>query len=107
MRAAQVWLAIALVTATVLITRTALLFVGGTFTLGPRLTAALRFAPACALTAVICPDLLLENGVLVPLGANPRLLAAVIATVVCILTRGTLATIAVGMAAFWLLRALL
>jgi len=64
---------------------------------------ALRFVPPAVLSAIIAPELLMPGGqVNLSLG-NARLLAGVLATVVAWRTKNVLATIAVGMIAFWVL----
>ncbi len=66
---------------------------------------ALRFVPAAVLSAIIFPELLMPGGALdISLG-NERLLAGLLAAVVAWRTKNVLWTIAVGMAALWLLQA--
>jgi branched-subunit amino acid transport protein len=73
----------------------------------PLLARALRFVPPAVLSAIILPELLLRRGVLrVDLG-NERLLAGTLAALVAWWTKSVLATIAVGMAALWILQAAL
>ncbi|MGB8326541.1 MAG: AzlD domain-containing protein [Steroidobacteraceae bacterium] len=101
------WLAIAGITLTTVITRAGVLFLRPSLQLGPTLTAALRYAPACALTAVIVPDLLFVNGTLTAGLGNPRLLAGLAAVALFAISRGTLVTIGGGLLAFWGFRWLL
>jgi branched-subunit amino acid transport protein len=68
---------------------------------------ALRYVPVAALTAIIVPELLMPGGVLNLSLLNPRLLAGLLAIFIAVRTRSITWTIAVGMAAFWLLRWLL
>jgi branched-subunit amino acid transport protein len=68
---------------------------------------ALRYVPVAALTAIIVPELLMPGGTLTLSLLNPRLLAGLLAIFVAVRTRSVTWTIAVGMAAFWLLRWLL
>ncbi len=66
---------------------------------------ALRFVPAAVLSAIIFPGLLIPGGTLdISLG-NERLLAGLLAAIVAWRTKNVLWTIAVGMAALWLLQA--
>ena len=66
---------------------------------------ALRFVPAAVLSAIIFPELLMPGGTLdISLG-NERLLAGLLAAIVAWRTKNVLWTIAVGMAALWLLQA--
>jgi len=67
---------------------------------------ALRFVPTAVLSAIIFPELFMPGGTLdISLG-NERLLAGLLAGVVAWRTKNVLWTIAVGMAALWLLQAL-
>lgn len=100
----EIWLSIVAVTLATLLTRAGPLVVGERAQLPPLVQSALRYAPACALAAIVLPDLLITHGALDVSLANPRLAAGVLATVVCLITRGTLATIAAGMAGFWIAR---
>jgi branched-subunit amino acid transport protein len=68
---------------------------------------SLRFVPAAVLSAIILPGLVLRNDVLDISWRNPQLLAGLLAILVAWRTRNTLLTILVGMAAFFLLEALL
>ena len=67
----------------------------------------LSFVPIAVFSALILPGLVLPAGSVFLSIHNTRLLAALIAIVVAWRTRNVLLTIAVGMAAFWLLQALL
>ena len=71
-----------------------------------RLKQALRFVPPAVLSAIIFPELLQPGGHLdVSLG-NDRLLAGLLAMIVAWRTKNVLWTIAIGMAALWLLQSL-
>ena len=68
---------------------------------------ALRLVPPAVLSAIIFPELLRPAGSLdISLG-NARLLAGIIAAVVAWRTKNALLTIGVGMAALWILQAVL
>jgi branched-subunit amino acid transport protein len=99
-----VWLAIAAITLATFLTRSSLHLIGSQLQLPPRLEVALRYAPACALTAIIVPDLFLTQGVLDLSLSNSRLLAGLAGVVIFAASRSTFGTIAGGMLAFWLLR---
>lgn len=74
----------------------------------PRLVQrALRFVPAAALSAIILPELVLREGAANLSLGNARLLAGLAAMLVAWYTRNVLITIVVGMAALWLVQALL
>jgi branched-subunit amino acid transport protein len=72
--------------------------------LPPLLQRALRFVPAAALTAIITPELLIQNGAIFLSPANARLIAGVIAIVIAWRTKNTLLTIGAGMIALWVLQ---
>ncbi len=72
-----------------------------------RLRQALRYVPPAVLSAIIFPELLLRDNVLDLSLGNERLFAGVLALLVAWLSKNTLLTIAVGMAALWLLQWLL
>jgi branched-subunit amino acid transport protein len=74
-----VWLAILGVTAATFITRSSLFVLGARVQFPPVVEAALRFAPACALAAIVAADLAFS------------------------ITRSIIGTIAGGMIVFWLL----
>lgn len=86
------------------LTRSTLLLFGSSLLLPPALEAALRYAPACALAAIIVPDLLLQNGVPAWTPDNHRLLAGIAGAAIFVAFRNTFATIIGGMATFWLLQ---
>ncbi|MBI5567861.1 MAG: AzlD domain-containing protein [Chloroflexi bacterium] len=67
---------------------------------------ALRFVPPAVLSAIIAPELLMPGGEFSLSLGNARLIAGVIATIVAWRTKNVLATIAVGMIAFWVLQGL-
>lgn len=100
----EIWLSIAAILFATLLTRVAPLMAGANLQLPPLVQSALRYAPACALAAIVVPDLIMVDGRLDFAVGNPRLAAGVIATLVCLVTRGTLSTIAAGMSVSWLWR---
>jgi len=68
---------------------------------------ALRLVPPAVLSAIIFPELLRPAGSLdISLG-NARLLAGIIAAAVAWRTKNALLTIGVGMAALWILQAVI
>ena len=72
----------------------------------PMLARALRFVPAAMLTALVVPMILTPS--MGPAGETlPRVIAALIAAGVALVTRKEMATIVAGMAALWALKALL
>lgn len=100
----EIWLCFVLITLATLATRSGLLLAGRRLVIPPRVESALRYAPACALAAIVAPDLLLEQGQLQLGFGNARLLAGVAGIAIFMLSRSTIGTIAGGMTAFWLLK---
>jgi branched-subunit amino acid transport protein len=70
------------------------------------LRRALRYVPPAVLSAIILPELVVRQGVVDLSLHNQRLLAGLAAAAVALRTRNVLLTIAVGMAALWVLQAL-
>jgi branched-subunit amino acid transport protein len=73
----------------------------------PLVQRGLRFVPPAVLSAIIFPELLRPSGTFALSLSNVRLLAGVLAALIAWRTKNVLLTIAVGMVALWLLRALL
>ena len=69
----------------------------------PLLARALKYVPAAMLTALIVPMVVDWKGSAADF-ATPRVAGALIAAAVAFATRSTLKTLAVGMAALWLLQ---
>lgn len=102
----SVWIVIIGLTVITVATRSAFLVLGDRFELPERLQHALRYAPACALIALIAPELALADGSLALSFANPKLVAGIAAGTVMVLTRSMIGAMAVGMLAFTVLRLL-
>lgn len=100
------WLAILGLTAVTVITRSAFLVLGDRFPLPERVQHALRYAPACALSALIAPEVMTSGGALVLDPASPKLAAGLVAVAVMAFSRSMIVTMVVGMGAFTLLRLL-
>jgi branched-subunit amino acid transport protein len=92
--------AIACLAIATFVTRAGFLLVGERITLSRRVEAALRFAPACALTALVLPEIISPTGTLDLTWANPRWPAALIATAFLLWRHSVLGGIAVGMVAY-------
>lgn len=109
MTSSEIWLTILGMSVVTLLARTGFYILPERFQLPPRIQRGLRYAPACALMAIIVPDLLLTHGGPQP-GTldlslnNARLIAGLIAGVVFLYKRDMLLMIVVGMAAFTALR---
>ncbi|MBU6212097.1 MAG: AzlD domain-containing protein [Gammaproteobacteria bacterium] len=98
-----VWLAILGVTAATFITRSSLFVLGARVQFPPVVEAALRFAPACALAAIVAADLAFVEGQLRIDLSNPKLIAGCVGIVIFSITRSIIGTIAGGMITFWFL----
>lgn len=98
------WIVIGLLALGTFLARATFWLVGHHMTIPDRVRQALRFAPACALAAVIVPDLLLNQNHFEFSVLNPHLIGGVVASVFFLYQRSMIATIIVGMAAFTLVR---
>ena len=84
--------------------RLSLILLLGRVEVPPVVRQALRLVPPAVLSAIIFPELLRPGGAFDLSLGNPRLLAGVLATLVAWRTKSVLLTIAVGMAALWILQ---
>jgi branched-subunit amino acid transport protein len=101
----ETWLVIAVLGLATVLTRSGFWLVGHRVTIPPRVQDMLRYAPACALAAIIGPDLALDPQGGLQLGLdNPRLLAGLAALGFYVWRRNMLQTIVFGMLVFTLLR---
>jgi len=100
----EIWLAIIGMTVITLAARTVMMVFGDRIALPERVQHALRFAPACALTALIAPELLTEQGAWAISLANAKFVAGTIGIAVMLATRSMMATMSVGMAIYLALR---
>ena len=98
---------IAGLTGVTLVSRSLFLVLGDRVPIPSRIQRGLRYAPACALAALIVPQLVLADQTLQLTIANPRLDAGLIAMLVMRISRSMLGAMFAGMGAFVLLRALL
>jgi len=104
--APEIWLAIIGMTLVTLATRTVMLVFGDRIPLPARIQHALRFAPACALAALIAPELLTEHGAWAISLGNAKFVAGTLAIAVMLATRSMMATMGIGMATFLAFRLL-
>jgi branched-subunit amino acid transport protein len=72
----------------------------------PFLERALRYVPAAVLTAVVIPLLLYADGSLELSLGNERLVAGMVAALICWWTRSVPLTLIGGMATLWTLQAI-
>lgn len=106
MAANEIWVTIAGLTLLTVAMRNVFLVLGQRVPLPPRLLHALRYAPACALVAVILPELVVQPGVA---GSaldltSPKLIAGIVTLATLTLTKHSTVAIVLGMTAYLLLR---
>jgi branched-subunit amino acid transport protein len=99
-----IWLVIIGLTLVTIGTRSSFLVLGGRFALPERVQHALRYAPACALTALITPELFLHEGTLDLAIRAPQLLAGVAAALAMLMLRSMILAMVIGMALFTAMR---
>lgn len=104
MRDLYIWAVIIGLTGVTVLTRSFFLVLGDRIPLPERVQHAMRYAPACALAALVAPEVLLTQGALAGSLADPKLLAAVAGVITMLTVRSMMLTIVVGMAVFTLLR---
>ena len=103
----EIWITISALVIATAATRSSFWLVGHHITIPKRVQEMLRYAPACALAAIIAPDLLLGSTGQLQLGWNNyKLLAGIAAIAFYLLRRNMLQTIVFGMAVFTVLRLL-
>lgn len=83
--------------------RFSLIYLFGRFEVPETMRKALHYVPPAVLSAIILPELLIRDGVLYFSFDNIRLLAGIIAIIAAWVSRNTLLTILVGMAALLIL----
>lgn len=84
--------------------RVSFIELAGRIPLPVRVSRALRFLPAAVLSAIILPLVLkLPDGTLDLSPTNPKIIAALVATLIAWRTKNAVITILGGMALFWLL----
>lgn len=101
----EIWAVIGVLCVATAAARSTLWLVGHHINIPRRVQEMLRFAPACALAAIIAPDILLTPaGQLQTSLLNPKLLAAIAAAVFYLLRKNMVQTIIFGMLVFTVLR---
>lgn len=101
----EIWITIIALAFATAATRSSFWLIGHHITIPKKVQEMLRFAPACALAAIIAPDLVLGNTGQLQLGLdNFKLIAGIAATGYYLLRRNMLETIIFGMLFFTLLR---
>ena len=102
--ALKLWAIIVLVGALNYASRLSFIAIFARRSIPPLFARALRFVPAAMLTALIVPMVVMPAGVVEPM--SPRVAAALVAAAVAFRTRNTLATLAAGMVALWIIQAI-
>lgn len=100
----EIWLVIIGLTSITILMRSSFLMLGDYFPLPERVQHGLRYAPVCALVALVAPELFLTQEALNLSSANPKLVAGLAAAVVTLTTRSMIAAMTVGMLVFTLAR---
>jgi branched-subunit amino acid transport protein len=104
MNSLETWVTIVGLTLVTIVTRAGFLLVPQRYGLPGWLNRGLRYAPACALVAIIVPDLGLTGLDAHGLLGNARLLGMLAGIGVFLMSRSMLATIGVGMLVFSVVR---
>ena len=68
-----------------------------------RVREVLSYVPSAIFPAIIFPAIFLDNTGSIQIEDNPKILAAIIATIIAILSRNIIATIFSGLASYWFL----
>ena len=100
------WLTIAGAAGVTFALRISFIALLGRIEIPPFLERALRYVPAAVLTAVVIPLLIYANGSLGLSLGNERLVAGVVAALICWRTRSVPLTLVGGMATLWTLQAI-
>ena len=68
-----------------------------------RVREVLSYVPSAIFPAIIFPAIFLNSAGSIQIEDNPKILAAIIATIIAILSRNIIATIFSGLASYWFL----
>ena len=68
-----------------------------------RVREVLSYVPSAVFPAIIFPAIFIDNAGSIQIEDNPKILAAIIATIIAILSRNIIATIFSGLASYWFL----
>jgi branched-subunit amino acid transport protein len=102
----EIWITIVALAIATAITRSGFWLVGHHVNIPPRVHEMLRYAPSCALAAIVGPDLLLDPSSAQLTVLNPKLVAGVASIGWYLFRRNMLETIVFGMLLFTALRLL-
>lgn len=106
MSASEIWIVIIGLALVTILTRSSFLLVGDRLPLPERVQHGLRYAPVCALIALVTPELFVTQGTLDLSLASPKLVAGIVAAATTLVTRSMIAAMAIGMLVFTVLRLL-
>ena len=68
-----------------------------------RVREVLSYVPTAIFPAIIFPAIFIDNTGLFQIENNPKIIAAIIATIIGVVTRSIIATIFSGLASYWFL----
>lgn len=102
----EIWGTIIALTLATAATRSSFWLIGDRIPIPRRIHEMLRYAPACALAAIIAPDLLLGGAQIELQLSNLKLVSGVVAIGFFLISRSMLQTIVFGMLFFTALRLL-
>ena len=68
-----------------------------------RIREILSFVPSAIFPAIIFPAIFISEAGLFEISGNPKIIAAIIATIIGVLSKNILATIFSGLASYWIL----
>jgi branched-subunit amino acid transport protein len=100
----SLWLTVVACGVVTFLIRFSFIAMHGRVTMPRWFTRALTFVPVAVLSAITLPEILVQNSAVNHSLLNPKLLAGILAVVVAWRTRNVWATIAVGMAAMWVIQ---
>ena len=100
----EIWLVIGVLALATAAARSSFWLMGHHITIPNRVQEMLRYAPACALAAIVAPDLVLVEGQPLLDLSNIKLVAGIVATIFYLLRRNMLQTIVFGMLFYTALR---
>ena len=100
----NIWLVMLLGGLITFMMRFSLIYLFGRFQIPEAIRRALHYVPPAVLSAIIFPELFLQQGELNLSADNTRLLAGLIAILVAWVSKNTLITILLGMIALFLLQ---
>ena len=68
-----------------------------------RVREVLSYVPSAIFPAIIFPAVFLDNSGVLDIESNPKIIAAIIATIIGVLSKNILATIFSGLIAYWII----